>query len=191
MIERIEEALIALLSDPSPVVREAASEAIDRTRAKRSLESFRQRLRGDDSEDKIRAVYAAGEIGGAEGVSLLLEALCDASEEVRGVAARTLGQFPSPPVLKALWERLPKEQGVVLGNLVEALGVSGRRELAPHVEKYMNHPDGEVRAKAVVAFSRLTDAAGWEKIIAICGDPEDNVRAAAAAALGNWTTARP
>jgi HEAT repeat protein len=191
MIDRIEEALEALLSDPAPGVREAASEAMDRTRAKRSLESFRERLRGGNQEEKIRAVYAAGEIGGAEGVSLLLEALSDGSEEARGVAARMLGLFPSPPVLKALWEKLPLERGVVLGNLVEALGVSGRKELAPHVEKYLAHPEGEVRAKAVVAYSRLTDAAGWGKILALRGDPDDMVRAAVAVALGNWTSARP
>ena len=191
MIERIEEVLQALLSDPAPAVRTAASEAMDRTRAKRSLESFRQRLRGEDTGEKIRAVYAAGEIGGAEGVSLLLEALSDGNAEVRGVAARTLGHFPSPPVLKALWEMLPKERGVVLGNLLEALGISGRKELAPHVEKYISHPEGEVRAKAVVAFSRLADAAGWEKIMALRADPEETVRAAVAAALGNWTSARP
>lgn len=191
MIERIEEALKALLSDPAPAVREAASEALDRTQAKRSLERFREQLQRGSQEEKLRAVYAAGEIGGAEGVSLLLEALSDASEEVRGVAARSLGLFPSPPVLKAMWEMLPKERGVVLGNLVEALGVSGRKELAPHVERYMTHPDAEVRAKAVLAFSRLTDAAGWEKIMGLRGDAEETVRAAVAAALGNWTSARP
>jgi hypothetical protein len=190
MIERIEEALMTLLSDPAPAVREAASEALDRTRAKRSLERFRERLQNGTREEKLRSVYAAGEIGGGEGVSLLLEALTDASEEVRGVAARTLGLFPSPPVLKALWEMLPKERGVVLANLIEVLGISGRRELAPHVERYMTNPDAEVRAKAVMAFSRLTDAAGWEKILALQGDSEETVRAAVAAALGNWTSAR-
>ena len=191
MIERIEEVLKDLLADPALAVREAASEAMDRTVAKRSLGTFRERLRGGDPEEKIRAVYAAGEIGGAEGVSLLMEALSDGSEEIRGVAARTLGLFPTPSVLKALWEMLPRERGVVLGNLLEALGVSGRRELAPHVEKYMAHPEGEVRGKAVIAYSRLTDAAGWEKIMALRGDPDVTVRAAVAAALGNWTSARP
>jgi len=38
---------------------------------------------------------------------------------------------------------------VVLGNLLETLAASGRRELAPHVEKFLDHPEPEVRAKAV------------------------------------------
>jgi HEAT repeat protein len=86
---------------------------------------------------------------------------------------------------------IPKEKGVVLGNLVEALGVSGRKELGPHVERFLAHPDAEVRAKAVIANSRLTDGKGWEKILAMRGDPDELVRAAVAEALGNWTSSRP
>jgi HEAT repeat protein len=191
MIDRIEEALTGLLSDPAQGVREAASGAMDRTRAKRSLGAFRERLRSGSQEEKIRVVFAAAGIGGAEGVGLLLEALSDGTREVRGAAVRALSAFPTPAVLKALWEMLPKEKGFVLANIVEALGASGRKELAPHIEKYLAHPDAEIRAKAVIAVSRLTDGAGWERILALRGDPEEMVRAAVAEALGNWTSARP
>jgi HEAT repeat protein len=191
MIDRIEEALKALLSDSSPAVREAASDAMDRTRAKRSIEAHRERLREGTPEEKVRIVYFAGEIGGAEGISLLLQALSDESEQVRGAAASALSRFPSPTVLRSLWERLPKERGIVLANLVEALGASGRKELAPHAEKFLDHPDPEVRARAVAAFSRLTEGAGWEKILLRSGDASEMVRAAVAGALGNWTSSRP
>ena len=191
MIDRIEEALNALLSDPVPAVREAASDAMDRTRAKRSIDAHGERLRSGSPEEKIRIVHFAGEVGGAEGISLLLQALSDASEQVRGAAALALSRFPSPPVLRALWEKLPKERGVVLANLVEALGASGRKELAPQVEKFLDHPDAEVRARAVAAFSRLTEGAGWEKILSKAGDADEMVRAAVAGALGNWTSSRP
>jgi HEAT repeat protein len=191
MIDRIEEALKTLLTDPSPAVREAASDAMDRTRAKRSVEAHRERMRTGTQEEKIRIVYFAGEIGGAEGVSLLLQALADESEMVRGAAARSLSLFPSPPVLRSLWERLPKERGIVLANLVETLGASGRKELAPQVEKFLDHPDAEVRAKAVAAFSRLTEGSGWEKVLSRTADGNEMVRAAVAGALGNWTASRP
>ena len=75
MIERIEEALGKLLSDPSAAVREAASGAMDRTLAKRSVEEFRSRILGGTVEEKLRAIYAAAELGGSEGVSLLQQAL--------------------------------------------------------------------------------------------------------------------
>jgi len=189
MIERIEEALRALLSDPSAAVREAASGAMDRTRAKRSMEEYRSRIRGGTVEEKLRAIYAAGDLGGPEGISLLLLALSDESAEIRGAAVRVLSPFHSPTVLKSLWEMLPREQGVVLGNILEALGASGRKELAPHVERFIDHADPEVRGSAVKAYSRLCDGAGWEKILSRSADPDDSVRAAAAEALGRYTSA--
>jgi len=188
MIERIEEALTKLLSDTSPAVRDAASGAMDRTRAKRSVEESRSRIREGTVEEKLRVIYAAGELGGSEGVSLLLQALSDRDAEIRGAAVRALSPFPSPGVIKSLWEMLPRERGTVLGNLLETLGASGRRELAPHVERFLDHPEPEVRAKAVAAYSRLCDGPGWEKILSRSGDPNETVRAAVAEALGGWTS---
>lgn len=188
MIERIEEALVRLLSDRSEAVREAAVGAMDRIRARRSVEEFRSRIRDGTVEEKLRAIYAAAELGGQEGISLLLQALSDRDVEIRGAAVRALSPFPSPGVIKSLWEMLPRERGVVLGNLLETLGASGRRELAPHVEKFLDHPEPEVRAKAVTAYSRLCDGPGWEKILPRTGDPNETVRAAVAEALGGWTS---
>ena len=191
MVDRIEETLAALATDPSEYVRDAALSAIDRVRARRSIDRFRALLKDGNLEEKIHAIYAAEEMGGGEGAALLLEALSDPLEEIRGAALRGLQSFLTPAVLKALWEMLPKEKGIVLGNIIEALGVSGRKELSPHVERYLGHPDVEVRAKAIVAFSRLTDVAGLEKIAAMRADQDENIRVAVAQGLGNWTCARP
>ena len=191
MVERIEEALTAMASDSSEYVREAVLSAIDRVRARRSIDRFRALLKEGNLEEKIHVIYVAEEMGGGEGVALLLEALSDREDEVRGAAVRSLKSFLTPTVLKALWEMLSKESGIVLGNIVEALGTSGRKELSPHVDRYLAHPDVEVRAKAIVASSRLTNAAGWEKILAMREDPDENIRVAVAQGLGNWTVARP
>src|SRR3990170_4528828 len=133
-------------------------------------------------------VFAAEEIGGSEGLSLLLAALTDAEEEVRGAAVRALESTLTGTVLKAMVARLPREQGVVLGNLLEALGKSRRRELSPVIERYLDHPDVEVREKAIPAFARVTAGAGWEKILAHVAETEETVRAAAARALGEWSS---
>jgi len=191
MINFIEEALAAMVSDSSQSVREAAMAAMDRVRAKRSFDRFRVLLKGGTLSDKVHVVYAAGEMADGEGVALLLDALSDKDEIVRGIAVRALLPFPTPAVLKALWEMLPKENGVVLGNIIEVLGASGRKELSPHVERYLSHPEAEVRAKAVIAVSRLTDGPGWEKILALREDKNEMIRAAVANGLGNWTSSRP
>jgi len=69
---------------PIRAVREAASRAMDRTLAKRSVEEFRSRIRGGSVEEKLRAIYAAAELGGSEGISLLLEALSDQTRRSAG-----------------------------------------------------------------------------------------------------------
>ncbi len=187
LLDRVEEAAQGLMQDASPAVREAASSALDRLRAKRAAPALVKKLQAAPLEERVRLVFAAEEIGGSEGLSILLAALADSEAEVRGAAARALAAFPSPAVLKAMVGRLGAEKGVVLGNLLETLGKSRRRELMPVVEKYLEHPDAEVRGRAIVAYARVTDPAGWEKIIGRAAEKNDTVRAAVARALGEWT----
>ena len=188
MIERIEEILRSMMhSDPSPAVRDAASSSLGRLQAKRSVGSSLQILRTGPVADRIRIVHSAEEIGGREGVTLLVAALSDQEAEVRGAAARGLSLFPSVPVLKVLAERLPKEQGVVLGNILETLGMSRRKELAPVIGRYVGHSDEFVSGKAVRAFALVAGKEDWEKILAQAGSGSANVRAAVAAALSEWS----
>ncbi len=185
--DRIEEVLRGMVQDPVPAVREAASTALDRLRAKRAAPALIQKLRAAPPEERVRLVFAAEEIGGSEGLSILLAALTDAEAQVRGAAARALAAYPSPAVLKAMVGRLSAEKGVVLGNLLESLGKSRRKELVPIVERFLEHPDAEVQGKAIVAYARVTEAPGWEKIIGRSAEKNDTVRAAVARALGEWT----
>src|SRR3990172_205948 len=62
VIDRIEEALRGMLSDPSVAVRLAASAALDRLRAKKSLSTYHQMLTNGPREEKVRVVFAAEEI---------------------------------------------------------------------------------------------------------------------------------
>ncbi len=188
MTGRIEETLKGMLSDPSVAVRLAASASFDRLRAKRSVSTYLQILASGTLEERVRIVFAAEEIGGPEGRSLLLAAMEDKDEEVRGAAVRALGFLPDENVLQVMVAQLPKEQGVVLGNLLESLGKSRRRELSPTIEQYLAHPDLEVRAKAIMAFARVTEGAGWEKILVQAEEQEEAIRTAAARALGEWSS---
>lgn len=186
MDDRIVVTLEGMLSDPSVAVRVAASTAMDRIRAKKQTPAYLEKLKNGTLEERVRIVFAAEEIGGGEGLSMLLAALSDSEPEVRGAAVRALESNPTPQVLKALVARLPKEDGVVLGNLLEALGRSYRKELAPILEKYLDHPDYEVRGKAIVAFARVAERDRWEQVLRHAGARSETVRAAVARALGEW-----
>jgi HEAT repeat protein len=185
--DRIEETLRGMLADASPSVREAASAALDRLRARRSVPSLLESLRTGSLEARMRIVYSAEDIGGEEGVSILLAALSDSETEVRGAAARALAVSPAVPVLKVLVERIPRERGVVLGNILETLGKSRRKELAPVIEKYLSHPDPEVVAKAVVAYALSAGKEGLERVLLQAGSPSESVRASVAGALAEWS----
>lgn len=188
MIERIEETLKEMMrSDPSPSVREAASGALDRLQAKRSVGSSLETLRSGSVADRIRIVHSAEEIGGREGVALLLAAFSDPEPEVRGAAVLALGYSPTVAVLKALVERLPREHGFVLGNILEALGKSRRKELAQVIGQYIGHTDDFVSGKAVRAYALVAEKGDWEKILLQAGSESATVRAAAAEALSGWS----
>lgn len=135
----------------------------------------------------MRTVFSAEDIGGKEGVSVLLAALSNDEGEVRAAAARALAFSPTVPVLKALIERLPREKGVVLGNLLETLGKSRRKELASVVEKFLANPDPEVAAKAVMAYALTAGKEGWEKLFLQASSGNESVRSSAARALAEWS----
>lgn len=187
MNDRIVETLQGMLSDPSVAVRVAASAAMDRLRAKKRVPAYLEKLKNGALGERVRIVFAAEEIGGREGSSILLTALADSEPEVRGAAVRALESIPTPQVLKALVTQLPKENGVVLGNLLEALGKSHRKELSPILEKYLDHPDYEVRGKAIVAYARVAEGDRWEQILRRAKAESETIRAAVARALGEWS----
>ncbi len=186
-VSRIEETLRGMLSDPSVGVRLAASAALDRLRAKRSLSSYLQTLKTGTLEERVRIVFAAEEIGGPEGQTLLVAALSDKEQEVRGAAVRALESTLTGDVLRMMVARLSGERGVVLGNMLEVLGKSRRKELAPTIEAYLGHPDAEVRGKAIQAYARVAENDGWEKILAHATEQDETVRAATARAFGEWS----
>lgn len=187
MDDRIVRTLEGMLSDPSVAVRVAASAAMDRLRARKQTPSYLEKLKNGALEERVRIVFAAEEIGGREGLSMLLAALSDSEPEVRGAAVRALESNPTPQVLKALVSQLPREEGVVLGNLLEALGKSHRKELTPILEKYLDHPDYEVRGKAIVAFARLAEGDRWGQVLRHAAADSETIRAAVARALGEWS----
>jgi len=187
MNDRIVGTLQGMLSDPSVAVRVSASAALDRLRARKQASAYLGTLKNGALEERVRIVFAAEEIGGREGLSILLAALSDSEPEVRGAAVRALESTPTPQVLKALVTQLPKENGVVLGNLLEALGKSYRKELAPILEKFLDHPDYEVCGKAIVAYSRVAEGDRWEQVLRRAEAESETIRAAVARALGEWS----
>lgn len=183
-LEEIEKVLKELLKDNVPEVRDEATRASGRYFARRKFPEFIGTLTSGKPEDRMRVVYAAEEMGGEEGLKLLMKAVEDDADDVRGAAIRILENYPNAEVLKALVGRLPREKGFVLGNIITVLGKSGRRELSTILMKFINHPEVEIQARTIEALGMIgaRDAVG--EIAKKADSSNASIRKAVAFALG-------
>lgn len=183
-MEEIERILNVLVNDEIDPVKDEASSALGKFAARKNYPEFMGILSSGKPEEKLRVVYAAEEMGGDEGLKLLMKASEDGAEDVRGAAIRILENYPRAEVLKALVDRLPKEKGFVLGNVINVLGRSGRKELAPILMKFINHPDTEIQARTIEALGRIGSSDALSEIINKAVSESPSVRKAVAFALG-------
>ncbi len=183
-MEEIERILHALVNDKVAPVKEEASIALGRFAARKNVPEFMGVLSSGKPEERLRVVYAAEEMGGEEGLKLLMKAVGDAADDVRGAAIRLLEGYPRGEVLKALVDRLPLEKGYVLGNVISVLGNSGRRELGPVLMNFINHPDTEIQARTIEALGRIGSFDALGEIMSKAESESPSVRKAVAFALG-------
>ncbi len=183
-MEEIERILHALVNDKVAPVKEEASIALGRFAARKNFPEFMGVLSSGKPEERLRVVYAAEEMGGEEGLKLLMKAVGDAADDVRGAAIRLLEGYPRGEVLKALVDRLPLEKGYVLGNVISVLGNSGRRELGPVLMNFINHPDTEIQARTIEALGRIGSFDALGEIMSKAESESPSVRKAVAFALG-------
>lgn len=183
-MEEIERILHVLVNDKVAPVKEEASIALGRFAARKNFPEFMGVLSSGKPEERLRVVYAAEEMGGEEGLKLLMKAVGDAADDVRGAAIRLLEGYPRGEVLKALVDRLPLEKGYVLGNVISVLGNSGRKELGPVLMNFINHPDTEIQARTIEALGRIGSSDALGEIMSKAESESPSVRKAVAFALG-------
>jgi HEAT repeat protein len=183
-LEEIERILNILIQDEVAPVKDEAVKSLGKFSARRKFPEFVGVLTSGKPEDRMRVVYAAEEMGGDECLKLLMIAVEDSVDDVRGAAIRILENYPRAEVLKILVDRLPQEKGFVLGNLISVLGRSGRKELAPILTRFISHPDTEIQARTIEALGHIGTAEGLKEIIGKAVSESPSVRKAVAFALG-------
>lgn len=183
-MDEIERVLNTLVQDEVTPVKDEALKAINKFNARKKFPDFMGTLTSGKPEERLRVVYAAEEMGGEEGLKLLMKAVEDTAEDVRGAAIRLLENYPRADVLKTLVECLPREKGFVLGNVISVLGKSGRKELAPILVRFVSHPDVEIQARTIEALGQIGASESVREIIAKAESETPSVRKAVAFALG-------
>lgn len=134
--------LIAVLSDPNPVVRKNAAWAIGEIRGghqanrEAAIEPLITLLRKDESREARKwAAWALGEICDRRAVSDLIDALDDAHGEVRAAVAEALGEIKDRRAIRPLTKALKDHYLPVRRKARNAIS-----QINEWVEKYGDRP---------------------------------------------------
>ena len=206
------QAIIPLLKDPSPEVRQAAAQALETLEAAGSLEEVFERLKRGDRATKIRAIYALGRIGGQQVLPILLYCAGRSEEDIRYAAIKVLGELARPEALALLVEKLqdpsPEVRAVTIEALAQYRDASLVPSLIPFLEEndgmldaeaalaqyrdaslvpslipFLEENDGMLDAEAALALGRIGNASLAEPLMKLLSSPHERTRAAAATAL--------
>jgi HEAT repeat protein len=137
-----------------------------------------------------RAIEALERVPVAARQETVVGLLQAAEPATREAACRMLGVSGDPAPVPELTDRLRDESPTVVIAAIEALRRLDAREVVREVQNALNHRDPRVRAAALEALVELASGTFPTQTVAALleADPEENVRMAAAAALGARTS---
>jgi len=145
-------------------------------------EAFAETLSADLPETRMAAASALGQIGSAEAVGPLAEALDDPDPRVRARVARALGRIGDPRAADALIDRTDDEVAV-RREVAEALGSVGTEPARAALESLARDEDPVVRRSAVSVLGEFESAAPVPELGRALGDGHHAVRRAAVYSL--------
>jgi HEAT repeat protein len=159
------EPLMQALNDKESVVRVAAMFGLYKLGNTASLTLLERRATDGDAEEEVRqwAVRELGLIGSGQSVSVLAEAMNDASPVVRLTAAESIGRIPGVEPLDVLIGGLQDQDSAVRNTVVDALvrrgappvGEGGQRLFDALAEVVKNEPVETIRKKAKALYDLI------------------------------------
>jgi cyclophilin family peptidyl-prolyl cis-trans isomerase len=159
---------------------------------------LRQALQSDNENVRVQAALAAGRIGDADAVELLLATLHDSSVAVQTAAVFALGVLKDPravdPLLAIVRSTAPPDQGVREIEAVTALAKIGGTEGAQAIRLVLEAaPPGQTTppaaTTAVLEAWRLGSGAPVPQLLPYAENPDENVRWNAMFSLGRLRSA--
>lgn len=147
------------------------------------VEQLERRLAHGRPLQRVAAASALGRIGSPTSLAPLSAALTDPDREVAYAAAQALARYDDPQAYEALLDALP---GARVAALLEGFRSASAREL---IERRAASDDSEVRHWVAYLLGRLADPASAPVVETLSRDPDEDVRATAAEALGSFADA--
>ena len=174
------EALVPLLDDPMPAIRQTAIASLGHLRDASALDVILQRF--DDPEPGVRqtAVIAVAEIGDARAAEPLERALADERADVRFQAVVSFAQMFPNEALDAVAPLLDDEDAEVRANAAAALGALGDRRACDRIARLLDDAHPVPQREAALALGKLGDARASDVLRECLRDPDRAIDAALA-----------
>ncbi len=183
-MDKRKEELVRFLRDEDEQIRTMAAEALERLEIRTKMDSFAELIASGGKVEKLRAVYALGNLRGLKVTTVLLPAVKDSIEDVRAAAVRVLGKFSDSRVLPNLVESLKDESHIVARVAIEALSNYREPQLLGPIMQMLKSKDPGVVERAIDAVSRSGDKRAEQAMLYFAVKGNTNMRYRAIKALG-------
>ncbi|MGQ9767263.1 MAG: HEAT repeat domain-containing protein [Anaerolineae bacterium] len=179
-------ALIRALADPEPIVRWHAAEALAAQEAGHAFPALVAALADPEPLRRAGAAEALGGLGGEAATLALRPHLSDADPGVRAAVAAALGRIGDPTVVTDLLPLLDDADPDVVRAAAAALGRLGSTAATMPLAQALVRPGQPllVRRALAAALMHVPHPNAQPQLLAVLTDPDPQVRAYAAQALG-------
>lgn len=141
-------------------------------------------LKSNDKPTKIRAINEVGDKKLSKAFPLLIEALnCD-DDQIRGMAAISLGKLENPEAISPLMKALKDKNHAIRGSAALSLGRIKATEAVDELIKCLKDSHFSVRLSACYALGLIGSTKAIKPIIELLGDDMPQVRENAVWVLG-------
>lgn len=174
-----------LLKDPSPDVRKAAAEAIEKLEATGSVDEVLATLKTGSMGARIGAIHALGEIGGEKVLPALVYCARRPEVDIRAAAVTVLGKLARPETLTILVGLLDDETPAVQCRAIAALrNFPVIPDILTKLRSFLSANDGALEAEAALTLAEFKDQYSLSHIQDLLTSPHASTRQAAATAIG-------
>ena len=173
-------ALVPLLDDPTPAVRQTAIASLGHLRDASALDVILERFADPEPGVRQTAVIAVAQIGDARAIEPLRRALADDRPDVRFQAAVSFAELRPDEALEAVVPLLEDDDAEVRGNAAAALGALGDRRARDPIARLLEDSHPIARREAALALGKLGDTRAAPVLRECLRDPERAIDAALA-----------
>ncbi len=178
------EILVQLLKDSDSEVCSSAAAALELIERQQGMDDILVQLKKGGLAEKVRAIYALGEIGGEKVLAPLIYCASRPEAELKGAAIDALGTILCRSAVPVLLEKLEDENSGIRARAIKALGGFKDSSLARHFIPFLDAGDGLTDVEAALALGNIGDLSLEDKLCTLALSPVAASRVAAATALG-------